>query len=143
VDQQVAAPGGMLRSLRYDYLYQALAGGWPVPPLLAEAWSVGRPRCFAAFLPGLDLWFTEQTQGAVAEVGQQKLVVRGTFDAGRTDLTALPSGEEPAAALPRADYAATVTLDAATSLPIRVEVCVSVRRGDFYNREYTLNLERA
>jgi len=66
VGRQLTDPKALLRSLRYDYLYQVLAGGWPRPlPLPAtvapqsEGWSAGHPRCFAAFLPGTDLWFHE------------------------------------------------------------------------------------
>lgn len=155
VDRQVADPGAVLRSLRYDYLYQMLAGGWPSPPPPAVAggagseaagWSAGRPRCFRAFLPGTDLWFSEQARAEQAEPGSRALAVRGTLDPARTDLTAaLPPAPDPAdrPPPPRAGYHARIRLDTATNLPTHVALRVYVRQGDFYNKEYTLTLDRA
>ena len=155
VDRQVADAGAVLRSLRYDYLYQVLAGGWPSPPPAAVAggagseaaeWSAGRPRCFAAFLPGTDLWFSEQARAEPAEPGSRALAVRGTLDPARTDLTAaLPPAPNPAdrPPPPRAGYHARIRLDTATNLPTHVALSVYVRQGDFYNKEYTLTLDRA
>ena len=154
VDRQVVDAGGMLRSLRYDYLYQVLAGGWPSPSpaagvsgasLEAAGWSAGRPRCFAAFLPGTDLWFSEQVRAEPAESGSRALAVRGTLDPTRTDLTAaLPPAPDPVDRLPppRAGYHARIRLDTATNLPTHVALSVYVRQGDFYNKEYTLTLDR-
>lgn len=146
VDRQVADPQAVRRSLRYDYLYQALAGGWPAPPPLpsseAEAWSAGQPRGFAAFLPGTDLWFAEQARAASAETGTPALAVRGTLDPARTDLSAGLPPAEAADPLPHAGYEARIGREAATGLPTQLELTVYVRRGTSYNKQYTLTLAR-
>jgi hypothetical protein len=139
VDQQVTDPQAVLRSLRYDYLYQALAGGWPTPPLLG-AWSAERPRGFAAFLPGADLWFTEQVR---TELATQALAVRGTLDPARTTLAAWPLSADATDPPPHAGYEADVRLDAATGLPTYLDLTVFVRQAAAYNKQYTLTLARA
>ena len=152
VDRQMANAGGMLRSLRYDYLYQVLAGGWPSPSPSASVggasseaagWSAGRPRCFAAFLPGTDLWFSEQVRAEPAEPGCRVLAVRGTLDPARTNLTVeFPSASDTADQPPPcAGYHARILLDTAANLPTHVALTVYVRQGDFYNKQYTLTLD--
>jgi len=141
VDRQLADAPAVQHSLRYDYLYQVLAGGWPTPPPGA-AWSGGQPRCFAAFLPGTDLHFTEQVRAQPAAPGYRALAVRGTLDPTRTDLAALaqalPAG--PAGQPPHAHYEAQVCLDAATGWPAHVALTVYVRVEHVYSKHYTLTL---
>ena len=141
VDRQVADPQAVLHSLRYDYLYQVLAGGWPAPPP-GDAWSAGQPRRFAAFLPGTDLHFSEQVRAQPAAPGCRELAVRGTLDPTRTDLAAQPLPAGPAGHPPHAHYEARVSLDAATAWPAHVALTVYVRVEHVYNKQYTLTLAR-
>jgi len=141
VDRQLSDPPAVRHSLRYDYLYQVLAGGWPTPPP-GDGWSAGQPRCFPAFLPRTDLHFTEQVRAQPAAPGQRALAVRGTLDATRTDLGALALPAGPAGQLPHAHYEAHVRLDAATGWPTHVKLTVYVRVEHVYSKHYTLTLAR-
>jgi len=149
VDQQLATPAPLLRSLHYDYLYQGL-----ISPFYHQPLTGPRTREFAQFLPGLSLWFDEAVVPLPAPApapDELALRLEGRLDAARTNVAVLgrrlaaevtAGGGAAPAGTPRASYEATYALDQATGLPQRVELSVDLRWGEVYNRHYTLTIDR-
>jgi hypothetical protein len=154
-ERQLQSPAAFLRSLRNDYLYQALVPDY-YGQSLGELGGPMRARQFANFFDKTDLWFTEQVAWEPGPTPQQlTLRLTGTLDVQKTDVAGVhklianalslvppPAGAATVLPAPHFHYAATYVLEQSTGLPFEVALSVYARAGLVYNKEYTLTLTR-
>ncbi|WP_156176460.1 hypothetical protein [Hymenobacter terrenus] len=157
LDAKLQAPGPLLASLRYHYLYGTLFANC-YEQLFESGVRYEQPQCFAHYFPGTDLWLTERlTVAAPPAPGRVALHCDGSLVEAGTDRAALAQSIDAAwaAAGMQADrpataptavhaiYDATYDFDATSGWPVAAELSVRCRAGLDYHKEFFLHITQA